>query len=325
MKYNSNNKTKYAMSKKETDYFKSLLRMTQAELKDYLDSVLAASKYTEIKNEDGFLYAKGETPILLVAHLDTVHKAKPTQINQTGNLLSSPQGIGGDDRCGVYIITQLLDKKPSVLFCEDEETGGKGANKFVKTEYAKDLGVKFIVEFDRRGSSDAVFYNCDNATFEKFVTEKTGFKTSYGTFSDISVLAPNTKIAAVNLSSGYYREHTASEEINLEHMMSSVEVGKKLIDASVTSDKFEYVARTSYSYYGSAYGFDDYNYLRSPIKPKRSVKDMTIVVSVRFYNNETGDIDYGYGEGKTKGDAWFDFFENNPSVCYDDIQDCEFE
>lgn len=51
-----------------------------------------------------FLLVRDEVPVLLVAHLDTVHESPVRTIctSQQGNILMSPQGIGGDDRCGVY-------------------------------------------------------------------------------------------------------------------------------------------------------------------------------------------------------------------------------
>ena len=49
----------------------------------------------------------------------------------------SPQGIGGDDRCGVWMILQILrTANCHVLFCEDEEVGCVGAKKFTKRSFA---------------------------------------------------------------------------------------------------------------------------------------------------------------------------------------------
>ena len=53
--------------------FEEILRMRQKELKHYLSGYLKKAGYSVI-NKKGFLYAKGEVPVLLVAHLDTVHQ-----------------------------------------------------------------------------------------------------------------------------------------------------------------------------------------------------------------------------------------------------------
>ena len=75
-----------------------------------------------------FILVKGEAPIMLVAHLDTVHKEPVKDIctSADGNILMSPQGIGGDDRCGVYALVKSYERspvKPYLLFTTDEETG----------------------------------------------------------------------------------------------------------------------------------------------------------------------------------------------------------
>ena len=88
-----------------------------------------------------------------------------------------------------------------MLFCEDEETGGHGARAFTQSGIAAD--VHYIVEMDRRGDNDAVFYECDNPEFTEFVCSF-GFSEEAGSFSDISVIAPYLKRAAVNISAGYY-------------------------------------------------------------------------------------------------------------------------
>ncbi len=75
------------------------LKPIQSEL---FSSLLNAYKSKAIYSKDKFILVKGVAPILLVAHLDTVHKNLVRNIctSADGNILMSPQGIGGDDRCG---------------------------------------------------------------------------------------------------------------------------------------------------------------------------------------------------------------------------------
>ena len=231
--------------------FKNICQMSQKSLKKYVTKELN-KKYTKVINGDGYVYAQGEFPVLLVAHLDTVHKNLPTIIHYDTNkqVLSSPYGIGGDDRCGVYMIFETIKKyNCSVLFCEDEEIGAKGAEKFIKTKLAKELEFNYIIEFDRRGSNDAVFYDCDNEDFERFIT-KDFFKTAWGSFSDISVLAPFLKCAAVNLSCGYYEAHTNKEYVVLPEMKKSIEEACKILERTTEKDKFEYIEAKVYGNYG---------------------------------------------------------------------------
>ena len=180
-------------------------------------------KGNALLSKGNFILVHGQAPIMLVAHLDTVHEqpVKDICVSADKNILMSPQGIGGDDRCGVFALVKIyrLSKiKPWLLFCCDEEVGGLGAKKFSLAHQQLQLpneldNLKFIIELDRKGKNDAVFYRCDNPDFETYITGK-GFKTAKGSSSDISVIAPELGIAAVNLSCGYYSAHTRHEYIN---------------------------------------------------------------------------------------------------------------
>ena len=236
--------------------FIKVCKMTQADLKKYTKNTLLKMGYPKVTVADGFVYAQGELPILLVAHLDTVHKELPKIIHydKIKQILSSPEGIGGDDRCGVYMIFEIVKHyKCSVLFCEDEEIGAKGAEKFTRSKVSKGLEFNYIMEFDRKGSNDAVFYDCCNDEFENFITKKF-FKTAYGSFSDISVIAPELGCAAVNLSCGYYNAHTKDEYVVWSEMQKSILAACDIISSTTDEDIFEYVDGM---YYGDRY---DWNY-----------------------------------------------------------------
>lgn len=193
----------------------AILKLPQQELKKALQEELLTLGYTAT-SEDGFLYAPGTAPVLLVAHLDTVHTKVPQIIcySKDNRVIMSPQGIGGDDRAGVYMILQIIQKANChVLFCEDGETGGRGAMQFTKSKIP--LPVYFMIEVDQQGYNDAVYYECDNPEFTTFI-EEFGFRYENGTSSDISVLAPHFDIAAVNISAGYYNAHQLNEFIDMK-------------------------------------------------------------------------------------------------------------
>ena len=236
----------------------------------------------------------------MVAHLDTVHVALPTMFKYDSktDALSSPQGIGGDDRCGVYMILQIIKHyNCSVLFCEDEEIGGVGAEKFIKTELAKSLEFNYMIEFDRQGCNDAVFYNCDNEDFEDFIT-KDFYKTAYGTFSDISVLAPFFGCAAVNLSCGYYKAHTQNEYVVLSEMDESIYAACRILERTTEEDKFEYIEG-----YHSNFSWldDDRKYL------------------IEFYNSKTKEYDWVEIEASSKAEAVGQFCMDHPDIPYASI------
>lgn len=227
------------------------LKPTQRKLYDMLRKMY---KGKTVCCKHCFVLVRGEAPIMLVAHLDTVHKEPVSDICTTadGDILMSPQGIGGDDRCGVYALVrayEAAEKKPWLLFTCDEEIGGRGADAFCqlheKGKLPKELAeLKCLVEIDRRGSEDAVYYDCDNKDFEAYITSKR-FVTAYGSFSDISYVAPELGVAAVNLSSGYYNAHTQHEYISRKQLEAVIEKVKTIVADAAQPDfpKYEYVER----------------------------------------------------------------------------------
>ena len=77
-------------------YLEDFLKPSQEELFNHL-----CRKYpSALAHEGEYVLVPGDAPVMLVAHLDTVHKDRVRQICKTsnGNILMSPQGIGGDDR-----------------------------------------------------------------------------------------------------------------------------------------------------------------------------------------------------------------------------------
>lgn len=229
-----------------------IIRKTQQELTTYTANFLRSLRY-DVQIGSGYVYAKGTVPVMLVAHLDTVHRTPVQRIFYTkdGTCLMSPEGIGGDDRCGVYMALRIAEKLHChILFCQDEEVGGIGAEAFAKSNVKP--SINYIIEFDRRGSNDAVFYDCGNEDFVKFV-QQFGFREEYGSFSDISIIAPALKVAAVNLSSGYYNAHTNHEYINTVEMADVMERAIKMINTQ--SEQFEYIDAfaSKYSWRSNAY------------------------------------------------------------------------
>lgn len=314
VKFNEVSDTRYAD-------FIDICRMTQDGLKGFLFEVLKLAGY-EAKKGDGWVYAKGEIPILLTAHMDTVHKVQMYEYMEytdaKGNhILTSQDGIGGDDRCGIYMILEIIKKgfRPSILFCEDEEIGGVGSNKFIKTEEAKQLEkLNYMIELDRSNSDDAVFYDCDNKDFTKYITDFTGYKKAYGSFSDISTLAPFAGIAAVNLSCGYYNAHTTSEKVSMEEMFHTIDIVSGLLeDETGRKVQFEYIP-DAYSNSSCYYGYD--SYYGEWFDPDEYIVELQVV-----YVGKDGKEEEDIIEGYSEADAWTNFFMIHGDICFNDVID----
>lgn len=229
--------------------FETIVTKGQYKLKKWLYRELKTMGY-QPQSKDGFIYAAGDIPIMLIAHMDTVHReqCKIIYYSQDKTRATAVEGIGGDDRCGIYMILQVAKKHHChILFTEDEEKGCIGASKFVdwaKDNLPQDIKFNYLIEFDRRGANDAVFYDCNNQEFTAFVLGY-GFNEEWGSFSDISIIAPALGAAAVNLSCGYYNAHTTNEYIVIPEMKAQIERACHMI-ADSDNTFYEYIENFDY-------------------------------------------------------------------------------
>ena len=232
-----------------------MLMMEDNKLHKWLAKQLATPDKLVFENPELYLYiqntSKNKIPVLLVAHLDTVHKGKPELVcyDSEQEILWSPSGLGADDRAGVYAAMQLSKQfNVDVLFTHGEESGGKGASAFIR-DYPSNLArYKMLIQLDRRGSHDAVFY-CNRAEdFHAYITDA-GFVKAYGSFSDISIIAPVWRVNAVNLSIGFISEHTLYEHLKLAWMRNTMVKLVNLFAEPIPS--FEYKEADYKTYYSN--------------------------------------------------------------------------
>ena len=221
-----------------------IIRKTELQLFNRLTRRYENAIHEAIK----YILVPGEAPVLLVAHLDTAHLEKVETICRSSKIWMSPQGIGGDDRCGVYALVSIHEKakkKPWLLFTCGEEIGGVGANRFIEALYKDNelmermRSMKLIIELDRKGKDEAVYYNCYCPELENYITSK-GFHTDYGSYSDIVDIAPVLKVAAVNLSCGYYNAHTEHEYIVIPELENVIKVVTEIVNESEELPSFPY-------------------------------------------------------------------------------------
>lgn len=250
----------YNFTKNDLELFKRIARLNQKNLKDMLERTLVSMGY-KIDSHASYISAPGTIPVVLVAHMDTVFKAPPTEFfyDEQQGVLWSPDGLGADDRAGVFAILKILGSglRPHVLFCCDEEIGGLGASDAAKNKNMFE-DVRYIIEFDRQGTSDCVFYNCDNDDFIDYV-ESFGFIEAFGTFSDISLICPAWRVAGVNLSVGYKYEHSIAERLHVRALKATIERAKTMLKQEEIPH-FKYISMYK-TFWQNILQFDEDDYL----------------------------------------------------------------
>lgn len=230
-------------------------------------------------DSDKYVFAEGDADVLLTAHVDTVHREQCSEKNTTydaeNRTLTSSVGIGGDDRCGVYIILKTIaelsegdSSLPTIAICNYEETGADGSRALAKNEkavaYIKEH-CKYMIELDRAGTDEAVYYDCGNEAFKEYIDSKTKRSEHWGTFSDICELSPVTDVASVNLSCGYKDAHTKREVIVINEVIKCFEDVMLLISDLDNVSQFEYMEECSWGKYSGGFGknYSNWNWCAS--------------------------------------------------------------
>lgn len=187
--------------------------------------------------------------IALVAHLDTVFSEPPGQLFYDRNkdtILAAGTGAGFDDRAGVYAIIQILKRVsdlgislPTIILTLGEEEYGIGAQEAGEEYRNAEFNLKYMIELDRAGKDDCVFYQCTNQKFKDYIVSF-GFKEQPGSYTDITFLMEDLKICGVNLSIGYYNEHTNYECLRPTFLESTICKVINMLQNAKNAEKFEY-------------------------------------------------------------------------------------
>ena len=180
----------------------------------------------------------------VAAHIDTVHLMTPVQIAQLDRVLigfdqrGQRTGIGADDKAGVYICLELLERFDDIavaLFAA-EEIGCQGA-------YAADAAffekVGYVVEFDcpARGllsytSGGVRMFQNDGDFIQRAlpVLQAHGLtRWQHHPFSDVMALRQRFEFSCLNLSCGYHSWHRPDEYLALDEVEAAFASGQDLL------------------------------------------------------------------------------------------------
>ena len=182
----------------------------------------------------------------ICCHIDTVHDItgiKKVQVQKVEKkektFYFSKQGIGGDDKCGIFACLELLKNNTNIkaYFFSNEEIGMVGSSNLDLEEF-DDL--KFLIEIDRKGTSDIISIHQGedliSKSFKKLIEpimKKYNMKHQEGIGTDVSTLAEHgLNLSVINVSAGYYNAHTLKEFICKEHLFRNIGVIQEIIDTA---------------------------------------------------------------------------------------------
>lgn len=222
-----------------------------------------------IEDDFGNLYVqkgvleKGEYYPVLVAHMDTVYDEHDQLIenrelldirNECGMLeayfpnTDIQTGIGGDDKAGIIIALEVLDKidKGMCVFFRAEEIGCVGSNQ-LDLSIMKEGG--YAIGFDAP-SGDEICVHCDGVKlFDDSFLEKIspslnrfGFNNfvEHRPFTDVARIREKLDYNTINMGAGYYNYHSPEEYVMIWEMENTISCAIEMISTlGNTHQKFE--------------------------------------------------------------------------------------
>ena len=191
---------------------------------------------------------KGSIGILpcVAAHIDTVHPLRPVEIVQHDGILfgidelEQRTGIGADDKAGVFICLELLERfdNIAVALFASEEIGCVGAH-HAPAAWFQNLG--YVVEFDCPARGLLSYTSGGVRLFQNdgdFIQRAMPVLNRHGLtnwqdhpFTDVMALRERFGISCLNLSCGYRNWHQSDEYVVLDEVQAALDSGKDLLRA----------------------------------------------------------------------------------------------
>jgi hypothetical protein len=257
-------------------------------------------------DKPGNLYiikGKSETYPCIVAHMDQVQDkhSKDFIAYEAEDIIIgfSPkrreqQGLGADDKCGIWIGLKCLQKFEALklAFFVGEEVGCKGSGQ-AEMDFFSDC--RFVIEPDRKGAEDLITQIgwtplCSDDFLKDIGFKKFGYKETDGMMTDIEALKDNgLAISCINLSCGYYKPHTDQEFVYKPALSNCLVFIEHII--KTCTKVYPHVDMTS-QYERENYYYDVYDDYYSEIYDM-----LTNDPSLSFGDIEARFIDF-YGKGK---------------------------
>jgi di/tripeptidase len=301
----------------------------------YLQNVLTEKGFEHYTDKIGNIYVtkgKAEWYPCFVSHTDTVHKVNPNfkvvQLEENGRVILTgidketmkPSGIGGDDKCGVYLCLEMLDTLDNVkaAFFVSEEVGCVGSRQ-ADPEFFKNVG--YAIQYDSPEGDSMSMTLMGKQLFGKkseFGSKVGGLITEHGIthwerhpYTDIWPLMEKFGFSCLNLAAGYHRYHTANEYVVIDEVQNGFELGLKL-HKTLGENFYERVEDPIVSYASTSW---------APVK-KENTKTILTEKEDLFYDEEDGDdndddndLDYHYKDDEDFSDLWdYDEFNGGYSI-----------
>ena len=218
---------------------------------------------TDLKGNIYVIKGMAENYPCIVSHIDQVQKTHSRDfvcIESEDVIFGySPknhrqEGLGADDKNGIWIALKCLQKYPvmKAAFFVEEEIGCRGS---AQADLEFFTNCRYVVQCDRRGNNDLItsisFTElCSKEFIEATGYENFGYKPEDGMMTDVLELKERgIEVSCINMSCGYYKPHTDQEFTDKNDLLNC----QKFVENIIENCAAVYPHKCEDSYYGNIY------------------------------------------------------------------------
>lgn len=216
-----------------------------------IENTIKEAGYVSTRDaDDNIICTTAFTGVLFSSHTDTVHwddGINDIRVDDFGIITAWTKGkgkarrdvLGADDAAGIFIMLQMIkhDIGGTYVFHADEEIGCVGSRILADSMYSVDgydLYEDFThaIAFDRKGTTDFVWSQlgqqmcstkCAQALMKRLnASGRHGYTLAKGIVTDTAMYADYVE-ECINLSVGYYDEHTDDERLDMSFLLQLIE------------------------------------------------------------------------------------------------------
>ena len=218
---------------------------------------------TDAKGNIYVIKGNAENYPCIVSHIDQVQKthSKDFVCIESEDVIFgySPknhrqEGLGADDKNGIWIALKCLQKYPvmKAAFFVEEEIGCRGS---AQADLEFFTNCRYVVQCDRRGNNDLItsisFTElCSKEFIEATGHEMFGYIPTDGMMTDVLELKERgIEVSCINMSCGYYKPHTEQEFTDKNDLLNCLKFVENIIEKCTAV----YPHKCEDSYYGNLY------------------------------------------------------------------------
>lgn len=236
---------------------------SEDDIRDFLILWAKDKKISHRVDEFGNLFMKkgdAESYPCVVAHMDTVHRDQIPMVGEGQKLtilegngtygdilyaqkktldgLNVSTGCGGDDKAGIFIVLELIEKFDTIMgaFFVEEEIGCLGSKRAIADEWLEEAS--YFIQFDaptddwisKVCSGILLFDNEFESLLEPVWKEFKMSKPSISDpFTDIKELRKHYDVNCINYFAGYMNMHSIFEFVVLDYVQKAIDLGEATI------------------------------------------------------------------------------------------------